>query len=85
LLALGRSGIAVQPRAGTLISRQRRQTHPVEQLRCLLMEHCGLVMGGSRTLVRSFNVRHAQRLPFAAVLPILSPETGPQGSTAQDM
>ena len=48
-LALNVRALAVEPRAGALISRPRRQTHPVEQFRRLFMKHGSAVMGGGRT------------------------------------
>ena len=52
----------VQTRAGTLISRQRRQPHPGEQLRRLLVDLRGPVMRGGGAQVSSFDVRHPPSL-----------------------
>jgi hypothetical protein len=62
VLTLSRRAITVPPRASALISRQRGQPHPVEQLRGLLVEHGRTVMRGSRTQVSRFDVKHALSL-----------------------
>ena len=48
VLTLGRRALAVPPSEGALLSRQRVQTHSVEQLRSLLMEHGSPVPSGRR-------------------------------------
>ena len=62
MFTLRRRAIEVPPRPGTLLSGQRGQTHAVEQLRSLFMEDGSPLMGGSRTQVSGFNVRHTLRL-----------------------
>jgi hypothetical protein len=49
MLKLNGRALPVQTRAGTLPSRQRGQTHPLEQLRGLFMEHGSPIVGRGRT------------------------------------
>jgi hypothetical protein len=61
-LELRRGALAVQPRAGTLASRERGQAHHLEQLRSLLVEQGSPIVACCRPEVGSFNVRHAPRV-----------------------
>jgi hypothetical protein len=62
MLKLHRRALAVQTRTGTLTSRKRRQPHPVKQIRGLLVEHRGPIVGCSRTQVSGLDLRHTPRL-----------------------
>jgi hypothetical protein len=57
-LKLSRRALAVQPGAGTLASRERRQAHHLEQLRSLFMEQRIPIVGCCCPQVGGFNVRH---------------------------
>ena len=57
-LKLSRRALAVQTRAGALASRERGQTHHLEQLRSLFVEQGSPIVGCGRPQVGGFNVRH---------------------------